>query len=103
MSENLEKRVREIVAEKLKVDPARVTREANFIDDLGADSLDATDLFLTLEKETGKSIVEADAGSLKTFGDLMDYLAKDEAAPAPVKGVFLSRFFAGFRRKAGAK
>jgi len=103
MSEDLEKRVREIVAEKLKIDPARVTREANFIDDLGADSLDATDLFLTLEKETGKSIVEADAGSLKTFGDVVDYLAKDDVAAQPAKGGFMSRLFAGFRRKPSAK
>lgn len=79
MSEDIEKRVREIVVEKLKVGPERVTREADFVDDLGADSLDIVDVILTLEKRLGRHIPEKEANGMKTFGDLVDYLSSTDA------------------------
>jgi len=74
MSDDLEKRVRDLVVEKLKVRPEKVSRDASIIDDLGADSLDSVDLLLALEKEFGKSISETEADRIKTVGDLVSYI-----------------------------
>jgi len=75
MAEDVEKCLRDIVAEKLKVSPERVTSEANFIDDLGADSLDTVDMILSLESRLGKHIPETEADRMKTFGDLVDFFS----------------------------
>jgi len=79
MAEDLEKIVRDIVAEKLKISPEQITRESNFIDDLGADSLDTVDMILSLEKRLGKHIPEKDADRMETFGDVIDFLSSEGA------------------------
>jgi len=94
MTEDLEKRVRDIVVRKLRVNPEQVTREASFIDDLGADSLDATELVLALEEEFGISIPQNDATGLKTVGDILGYLAKNSRSAAPARKGLFRRLFA---------
>ena len=50
MGENIEQRVKNIVVEQLGVNPEQVTREARFVDDLGADSLDSVELIMAVEE-----------------------------------------------------
>ena len=76
MADSLEERVREIVVNQLGVHPEQVNRDASFIDDLGADSLDIVELIMAFEEEKGVTIPEDDAEKLTTFGKVLDYLNK---------------------------
>ncbi|HDR05366.1 MAG TPA: acyl carrier protein [Candidatus Marinimicrobia bacterium] len=66
--------LRDLVADKLKVDEKKVTMEASFIDDLGADSLDTVELIMSLEDKFELSISDDDAKELKTVGNVYQYL-----------------------------
>ena len=77
MDDRLEERMREVVVDRLKVGPERVTRDASFINDLGADSLDLVELIMAFEEEFGVTIPEGDAEKLTTFGKVLDYLRKE--------------------------
>ncbi|RUM88010.1 MAG: acyl carrier protein, partial [Thermovibrio sp.] len=59
--ENIEEKVKEIIADRLGVDPDEVTPEASFVEDLGADSLDTVELVMALEEEFGIEIPDEDA------------------------------------------
>ena len=61
MAENIEERVKEIIADRLGVDPEEVTPDASFVEDLGADSLDTVELVMALEEEFGVEIPDEDA------------------------------------------
>ena len=74
MADNLEERVRAIVVEQLGVHPDQVNRNASFVDDLGADSLDTVELIMAFEEEKGVTIPEGAAEKLTTFGKVLDYL-----------------------------
>lgn len=74
MANELEERIRADIAEHLGVEPLKVTRDASFIDDLGADSLDTVELVLSFEEEIGCAIPEEDAEKLTTLGKVLDYL-----------------------------
>ena len=76
MADSLEERVREIVVNQLGIHPEQVNRDASFIDDLGADSLDIVELIMAFEEEKGVTIPEGDAKKLTTFGKVLDYLNK---------------------------
>lgn len=76
MANELEERIRAVIAEHLGVEPDKVTRNASFIDDLGADSLDTVELTLAFEEELGFAIPEEDAEKLTTLGKVLDYLDK---------------------------
>ena len=56
MNEDIKKKVKEIIVEKLGVDEAEVTEEASFTNDLGADSLDTVELIMKFENEFNISI-----------------------------------------------
>ncbi len=73
MSETAD-RVKKIVVEHLGVDAEKVTEEASFIDDLGADSLDIVELVMEFEKEFNIDIPDEDAEKLRTVGDALGYL-----------------------------
>jgi len=73
MMSNFEK-VQEIVAEKLGIEKSKITMEASFIDDLGADSLDTVELIMKMEEDFGIEIPDEDAEKLKTVGDVVNYL-----------------------------
>lgn len=68
MSE-VEEKVKAIIAEKLGVDVAKVTNEASFTADLGADSLDTVELMMEFEKEFNIQIPEEAAEKIATVGD----------------------------------
>lgn len=71
---SIEQEVIDIVVEQLGVDKAEVTLEKSFIEDLGADSLDLTELIMTFEERFGLEIAEAEAAKLKTVGDVVSYI-----------------------------
>ncbi|MDE6311542.1 MAG: acyl carrier protein [Muribaculaceae bacterium] len=73
MSEIAE-RVKAIVVDKLGVDADKVTEEATFINDLGADSLDTVELIMDLEKEFNITIPEDKAEEIKTVGDAIAFV-----------------------------
>jgi acyl carrier protein len=72
--ENIEEKVKEIIADRLGVDPEEVTPEASFVEDLGADSLDTVELVMALEEEFGIEIPDEDAENIKTVGDAIEYI-----------------------------
>lgn len=76
MSE-IKSKITTIVVEKLGVDPSAVTPEADFSNDLGADSLDKMEFIMDVEKEFGISIPDEEAEKLRTVGDALTYLEKN--------------------------
>lgn len=71
---NTFEKVKAIVEEQLGVKPEQVTREAKFVDDLGADSLDEVELVMAYEEEFGVDIPDEEAVKLITVGDVVAYL-----------------------------
>ena len=67
-------KVREIISEKLNVDPDEIKLESSIVDDLGADSIDLIELIMNLEEEYGISISDEEAVKLKTVGDVVDFI-----------------------------
>ncbi len=76
MSDTAE-RVKKIVVEHLGVDAAKVTDNASFIDDLGADSLDTVELVMAFEEEFGVVIPDDAAEKILTVKDAIDYIEKN--------------------------
>ena len=74
MSEPTEARVREIIVNELGVEPDKVTDDASFVEDLGADSLDTVELVMAFEEEFGVDIPDEDAEQMRTVGDAIKYL-----------------------------
>ena len=72
-------RVHKIIIDKLGVDEADVTRDANFTNDLGADSLDTVELIMEFEKEFEISIPDEQAENIQTVGQAIDYVEKAKA------------------------
>ena len=73
MSEIAE-RVKKIVVEHLGVDEAKVTEDASFVDDLGADSLDTVELVMAFEEEFGVEIPDDAAEKILTVKDAIEYV-----------------------------
>jgi len=67
-------KVKKMVADHLGVDEVKVTDEANFIDDLGADSLDTVELVMAFEEEFGSEISDSDAEKILTVGDAIKFI-----------------------------
>ncbi|HSJ06981.1 MAG TPA: acyl carrier protein [Longimicrobiales bacterium] len=74
MADNTESKVKEIIINELGVEPEKVTPEASFVEDLGADSLDTVELVMAFEEEFGIEIPDEDAEQLQTVGDAIKYL-----------------------------
>ena len=74
MSQYVESKVKSIIVDKLGVDESEVTHEANFTNDLGADSLDTVELIMEFEKEFDISIPDEDAENIATVGNAVEYL-----------------------------
>ena len=71
---DISERVKKIVIEHLGVDEEKVTETASFIDDLGADSLDTVELVMAFEEEFDIEILDEDAETIHTVGDLKQYI-----------------------------
>ncbi len=72
--ENLEIRVKKVIADKLGVDEATIKNESSFVDDLGADSLDTVELVMALEEEFNCQIPDEDAEKITTVQNAIDYV-----------------------------
>ena len=73
---NVEQRVKKIVAEQLGVNEAEIKNESSFVDDLGADSLDTVELVMALEEEFETEIPDEEAEKISTVGDAITYIEK---------------------------
>lgn len=69
-----ESKVKDIIVNELGVEPEKVTPEASFVDDLGADSLDTVELVMAFEEEFGIEIPDEDAEKLQSVGDAIKYI-----------------------------
>jgi acyl carrier protein len=77
MSSVLE-RVKKVVIEQLNVEEDQVKPEANFQQDLGADSLDTVELVMALEEEFGCEIPDEDAEKIATIQDAVNYVERNQ-------------------------
>jgi len=78
MADSAEAKVKEIIINELGVDPEKVTSEASFVEDLGADSLDTVELVMAFEEEFGVDIPDEDAEQMRTVGDAVKYLQENK-------------------------
>ena len=74
MADSADSKVKEIIVNELGVEPEKVTAEASFVEDLGADSLDTVELVMAFEEEFGIDIPDEDAEQMRTVGDAIKYL-----------------------------
>jgi acyl carrier protein len=71
---DIKDRVKKIVVEHLNVDEGKVSDDASFIDDLGADSLDTVELVMAFEEEFDIEIPDDAAETIQTFGDAVKFI-----------------------------
>jgi len=76
--ENIEQRVKKIVAEQLGVNEADIKIESSFVDDLGADSLDTVELVMALEEEFECEIPDEEAEKITTVKQAVDYIVANK-------------------------
>ncbi len=79
MTKDVSSKVKKMVADHLGVEEAKVTEEANFIDDLGADSLDTVELVMAFEEEFGSEISDTEAEKILTVGDAIKFIETKSA------------------------
>lgn len=81
-TDDIYNRVRKIVADQLGVEDAKVTPDANFQNDLGADSLDTVELVMAFEEEFDLEIPDEDAEKIAKVSDAVDYISEKVQAAA---------------------
>lgn len=74
MADNTESKVKEIIINELGVEPEKVTLEASFVEDLGADSLDTVELVMAFEEEFGIEIPDEDAEKITRVKEAVEYI-----------------------------
>ena len=79
MTKDIGNKVKKMVAEHLGVEEVKVTDEANFVDDLGADSLDTVELVMSFEEEFGSEISDSEAEKILTVGDAIKFIERKSA------------------------
>ena len=77
---DMSEKVKDIIEKELGVEREKLTNEASFIEDLGADSLDIVELVMEFEKEFNIDIPEEDAEKLRTVGDALKYMQEKSIA-----------------------
>jgi len=75
--ENVQERVKNIIVEQLGVEADQVKPEAQFVNDLGADSLDTVELIMALEEEFDIEIPDDKAEKIKTVGEAVEYIEQN--------------------------
>ena len=73
----VESKVKEILAKQLSTDAAKINKDTNIATDLGADSLDLVEILMSLEEEFSISIPDEAIPTIKTVGDLVEYIEKN--------------------------
>lgn len=76
---DIESRVKDIIINELGVEAEKVTPEASFVEDLGADSLDTVELVMAFEEEFGIEIPDEDAEKMQTVGDAIEYISSQQS------------------------
>ena len=76
MTKDISNKVKKMVADHLGVEELKVTDESNFIDDLGADSLDTVELVMAFEEEFGSEISDSEAEKILTVGDAIKFIER---------------------------
>ncbi len=76
MNNDIFEKVKKILVEQINADPAKITPQAKFREDLGADSLDLVELIMTFEDEFGGQISDDDAQKITSVGEAVTYLEK---------------------------
>ncbi len=71
-------RIREVLVERLSVEESDITEEANFQEDLGADSLDLVEMIMELEDQFGIKIPDEDAQKIQTVGQAVEYVTSHQ-------------------------
>ena len=79
MTKDIPATVKKMVADHLGIEEAKVTDEANFIDDLGADSLDTVELVMAFEEEFGSEISDSEAEKILTVKDAIKFIQSKSA------------------------
>ena len=79
MTKDISSKVKKMVADHLGVEESKVAEESNFIDDLGADSLDTVELVMAFEEEFGSEISDSDAEKILTVGDAIKFIESKAA------------------------
>ena len=79
MTKDISNKVKKMVAEHLGIEEAKVTDDANFMDDLGADSLDTVELVMAFEEEFGSEISDSEAEKILTVGDAIKFIESKSA------------------------
>jgi len=79
MTKDVSSKVKKMVADHLGIDESKVMDEANFIDDLGADSLDTVELVMAFEEEFGSEISDSEAEKILTVGDAIKFIESKSA------------------------
>ncbi len=74
---NVSEKVKKIIVDHLGVDAERITPEASFAEDLGADSLDAIELIIAFEERFGCEIPDDVAENIQTVGDAIKFLEQN--------------------------
>jgi len=82
MADKNAQRIRDIIEKELGVEREKLTDDASFIEDLGADSLDIVELVMEFEKEFNIDIPDEDAEKLRTVGDAVGYMNQKMASGA---------------------
>lgn len=72
-------RIKKIIVDQLSVEPSTVVDDANFADDLGADSLEVVQVVMEIEEEFGVEIPDSAASSILTVGDAIRFIEKNMA------------------------
>jgi len=67
-------KIKEALASQFELDPEKITRETDVMNDLGADSLDLVELIMTLEEEYGISVIDESVYEHKTVGEIADFI-----------------------------
>jgi acyl carrier protein len=76
---DIDAKVKDIIVNELGVEAEKVTPEASFVDDLGADSLDTVELVMAFEEEFGIEIPDEDAEKMQTVGDAITYIKQHQS------------------------
>lgn len=74
----MEKKIIEMIADKLNIDISTIKLESNFVTDLNADSLDILEMLMSLEEEFNVVVKDEDVATIKTVNDIIEYIKKNK-------------------------